>query len=84
MSERFRAYELTTGPAMKLTSLGTTYGDSMIDCARKCTITDGCGAVKMTDAGDNERKICTMYTKPDGVSVVQETNIYVTDYQNDN
>ena len=60
---------------MNLTSLATVDGDSVRHCAIKCTITEGCGGVKVTEG--NGRKICTMYKEPDGVNVVLETNIYV-------
>ena len=40
VSNIFRNYKLYTGPAKKLTFLGTMDGDSVIECAWKCTIMD--------------------------------------------
>ena len=74
--KRFRKYELYTGPVVSLTSLGTMDGVSVIDCTGRCTIMEGCGGVKVTNAGNKGKKICTMYKGPDGVNIVQETNLY--------
>ena len=52
-------------------------GASKVDCAQKCTFVEGCEGVKVTDAGDNGRKICTMYKESHEVNAVQESHIYV-------
>ena len=75
--KRFRNYELYTGPAMNVTSLGTMDEASMIECAQKCTFVEGCQAVKVTGTGDNGSVVCQLYKESDGVNVVQETNIYL-------
>ena len=75
--KRFRNYELYTGPARNVTSLGTVDAASTIHCARKCTFAEGCEAVKMTGTGDNGRVVCQLYKESDGANVVQETNIYL-------
>ena len=62
---------------MNLTSLETLDGSSAPDCARRCTTVIECTAVRVTDAGDNGTKICTMYKEPDGVNVVEESHVYV-------
>ena len=82
--KRFRYYGLYTGPAWNATSLGTMDGASEIDCAQKCAFVEGCEGVKVTDAGGNGRKICTMYKQHDGINAVQESHPYVMGYKNDN
>ena len=70
----FRFY---SGPAMNLTSLNMMDGTTISNCILRCNEQTGCSAVKVVDAGDNGSVWCQLYKEFDGISVVQEINLYV-------
>ena len=69
---------------MNMTSLGTVDGYSVTHCVIKYTIMYECGAVMVVGKGGHGRVECQLYKEPDGVNVVQETNIYAMGFENDN
>ena len=70
-------FQFYSGPAMNLTSLNMIDGATISDCILRCNEQIGHAAMKVVDAGDNGKKIRTMYMEPDGFNFPQETSIYV-------